>query len=154
MALPADLEESVSHHIGAGRFSGTWGTPFGKGRGVRSTLLQVSDEYFMWNMTPETSKCKSADLSRCVLTALYLRSKTPPYPPPLRPPRTYFVSLDKTNHSSAEVLISGTLRGGGGPRAVDAQFVRSIKQALSAFACLLATSAPNRIRSVKQVLPA
>ena len=47
------------------------------------------------------------------MTVLYLRSKTPPYPPPLRPPRTDFVSLDKTRHSSAEVLLSGTLRGWG-----------------------------------------
>ena len=36
--------------------------------------------------------------------------------PPLRPPRTYFVSLCKTKHSSAEVLISVALRGGGGGR--------------------------------------
>ena len=34
--------------------------------------------------------------------------------PPLRPPRTDFVSLCKTKHSSAEVLISVALRGGGG----------------------------------------
>ena len=64
----------------------------------------------------------SADPSRCVLTVLYLRSKTPPYPPPLRPPRTDFVSLDKTNDSSAEVLISVTLRVGGGSSAGDAKF--------------------------------
>ena len=32
---------------------------------------------------------------------------------PLRADRTYFVSLDKTKHSSAEVLISVALRGGG-----------------------------------------
>ena len=43
-----------------------------------------------------------------------LRSKTPPYPPPLRPPRTDFVSHCKTKHSRAEVLISVTVRGWGG----------------------------------------
>ena len=32
---------------------------------------------------------------------------------PLRPPRTDFVSLCKTEHSSAEVLIAVTVRGGG-----------------------------------------
>ena len=61
---------------------------------------------------------KSADLSRCVLNRLYLRSKTPPYPPPLRSPRTDFVSLGKTRRSRADVLIPATLRVGvgGSPR--------------------------------------
>ena len=51
---------------------------------------------------------------RCVLNPFYLRSKIPPYPLPLKPPRTDFVSLDKTKHSSAEVLIPATLRVGVG----------------------------------------
>ena len=62
---------------------------------------------------------------------LYLRSKTPPYPPPLRPPRTDFVSLGKTKHSRAEVLLSGTLRVGVCPPGSH-QVVRSTKQVLSA----------------------
>ena len=41
---------------------------------------------------------------------------------PLRPPRTDFVSHCKTNDSRAEVLISGTLKGGGGSRPVAARF--------------------------------
>ena len=40
----------------------------------------------------------------------------------LKPPRTYFVSLGKTRLSSAEMLISGTLRVGGGSPQVGAQF--------------------------------
>ena len=45
---------------------------------------------------------------------------------PLKPPRTYFVSLDKTKHSSAEVLLSVTVR----VRAEGSPSFRSTKQVL------------------------
>ena len=96
MAPPADLEENTSHHISV------------PSKKRADKLLTRCNNGNMALHAP-----RSADLSRCVLTSLYLRSKTPPYPPPLRPPRTDLVSLGKTKHSSAEVLISVTLRGWG-----------------------------------------
>ena len=47
---------------------------------------------------------QSADLLSVCLNRLYLRSKTPSISPPLRPPRTDFVSLGKTRYSSVEML--------------------------------------------------
>ena len=53
---------------------------------------------------------------------------------PLRADRTYFVSLHKTCHSSAEVLLSGTLRVVVGGRREEAPLFRSTKQVLLAAA--------------------
>ena len=55
----------------------------------------------------------SADLSRGVLDPSYLEGLPSLNGFVLRPPRTDCVSLDKTNGSSAEVLISVTVRVGG-----------------------------------------
>ena len=57
---------------------------------------------------------QSADLSRGVLECPKLEGLPSLNGFVLRPPRTDFVSDCKTNDSRAEVLISGTLRGGGG----------------------------------------
>ena len=99
--------------------------------------------------------CISADLSRCVLNSLPGRFTFLKWFP-LRSPRTYFVSHCKTRCSRAEVLLSGTLRGGGrGVRSRWTPDFRSIKQVLLA----LCRRGPKRsethqkrIRSIKQVL--
>ena len=77
--------------------------------------------------------CLSADLSRGVLECSKLEGLPSLNGFVLRPPRTRCVSSCKTRHSRAEVLISGTLRGGGGRRR-GAPNYSSEKQILFAFA--------------------
>ena len=56
----------------------------------------------------------SADLSRGVLECPFAEALASLNGSVLRPPRTDLVSSCKTKHSRAEVLISLTVKGGGG----------------------------------------
>jgi len=103
----------------------TWGTPPQWRIRVPSTLLQVNPGKIMEN--------RSADLSRGVLDCPILEGLPSLNGFVLKPHRTYFVSHCKTNHSRAEVLISGTLRVGG-VRGRGAPNFSSEKQVLFAFA--------------------
>ena len=112
LAPPGDREESASHH-----FTNIMFLMISMVRRLKSCVLELF---------------KSADLLSVCLDCSLPGGFTLLKWFPLRPPRTYFVSLDKTKHSSAEVLISGTLRGWGWVRPQGAHDYRSTKQVLSA----------------------
>ena len=66
---------------------------------------------------------------------------------PLRPPRTDFVSLGQTRHSTAEVLLSGTVRGGGGSSRGGAIIISPYKTSTFS-AGLIPSWAPKRARLI------